>query len=419
MTRTKAQDLLLTMFRAAISAADPRDVLTPYLPEKPEGRVTVVGAGKASAAMARAVEAAWPDMDMTGAVVVPYGHGAPTKRISVLEAAHPVPDRAGLAAANMLLELAWGARQGDLVLALISGGGSALLPCPQPPLTFDDEVAINRRLLRSGLAIDDMNKIRRRMSVIKGGGLARAAAPARVVTLAISDVPGDDPAAIASGPTIPDPSASEDLSTLAAALGDGLPEGFLSLLAAPDVERDTGPADVRLIATPQMALDAAAATADLSNVHPVLLGDALEGEARELGRVMAGVARSVAAHGLPSRPPAALISGGETTVTIGAGTPGRGGRNTEFLLSLALELDGAKGIYAIAGDTDGIDGSEDAAGAIISPDTLRDMRRAGIDPTAALAAHDSYSAFDAIGALIKTGPTLTNVNDFRVILITD
>ncbi|MBV7379958.1 glycerate kinase type-2 family protein [Maritimibacter dapengensis] len=417
MSREKAQELLLTMFRAAVSAADPRDVLKHYLPEVPTGRVIVVGAGKASAAMAQTVEDLWPDADVTGAVVVPYGHVVQTQRICIMEAAHPVPDRAGLEAAKTLLDIASSATAEDVVLALISGGGSSLLPCPKAPLTFEDEVHVNRLLLRSGLAIDDMNKVRRRISAIKGGGLARAATPAKVVTLAISDVPGDNPAAIASGPTVPDPSASEDLSSLAKALGQDLPTKVKDILSQTNVSDTIGSVDFRLIAAPQKSLETAALLAKKSGVLPILLGDALEGEARDLGAFMAGIARSVSTHGTPGHPPAVLISGGETTVTIGDETPGRGGRNTEFLLSLALELNGTEAVYAIAGDTDGIDGTEDAAGAIIGPNTLRDMRRAGIDPVAALADHNSYAAFAAIGALVKTGPTLTNVNDFRAILV--
>lgn len=415
MTDDQAQALLRAMFDAAIAAADPRRVLAAHLPPRPAGRCIVVGAGKSAAAMAAALEDAWPDVDLSGVVVTRYGHAVPTRRIRVLEAAHPVPDAASVDAGRQILACARAAGPGDLVVALISGGGSAVMAAPRAPLTLADKVAVNRLLLRSGLTIEDMNRIRRRLSDIKGGGLARAAHPARLVTLAISDVPGDDPAAIASGPTVPDPSAGMDLSPLVARLGPDLPAAARDLLLAePDPQPDFQ-ADFRLIATPQMSLLAAAQVARDAGVTPVLLGDALEGEARELGTVMAGIARAVAAHATPAAAPAVLLSGGETTVTIGATQPGRGGRNTEFLLSLALSLRGHAGIWALAGDTDGIDGTEDAAGALIGPDLL--ARASGLDPAAMLAGHDSYGLFDATGSLLRTGPTLTNVNDFRAVLV--
>ena len=417
MTPDDATDLLRRMLDAAIGAADPARVLARHLPDPPAGRVIVVGAGKAAAAMAAAVESAWPDVDLTGTVVTRYGHAVPTRRIAVREASHPVPDAAGLAAAEEILSLADGAGPDDLVLALISGGGSALLSLPKPPLTLDDKIAVNRLLLSSGLAIDDMNRVRRRLSRIKGGDLARAAAPARVVTLAISDVPGDDPAAIASGPTVPDPGAADDLSPLVARLGPGLPDAARALLAARPAPAEPFDADYRLIATPMMALLAAAEVARDAGVTPLILGDAIEGEAREAGVVMAGIARAVAAHGHPVTPPAVLLSGGETTVTMAGGPGGRGGRNTEFLLSLMHDLGGHPGIHAMAADTDGIDGTEDAAGAIAGPDLIARAIGAGHDPTASLAAHDSYTLFDAAGALVRTGPTLTNVNDVRAVLI--
>jgi len=416
----KADDalaLLRRMMDAAIAAADPATVLAHHLPEKPSGRCIVIGAGKSAAAMARAVELAWPDVDLSGVVVTRYGHSVPTERIVVREASHPVPDAAGEAATREILEAARTARSGDLVLALISGGGSALMTLPAPPLTLADKIEVNRLLLKSGLTIDDMNRVRRRLSLVKGGGLARAVGPARLVTLAISDVPGDNPSAIASGPTVPDPSAGEDLSHLVARLGPSLPDAAKSLLLASggnELDFDT---DYRLIAAPQMSLEAAAEVARGAGIMPVILGDALEGEARELGIVMAGISRSVAAHGTPVSAPAVLLSGGETTVTIGDTPPGKGGRNTEFLLSLAVALDGHPGIHAVAADTDGIDGTGDAAGALIGPDTLARARSSGCDPRQFLAAHDSYALFDRIGCLIRTGPTLTNVNDFRAVLI--
>lgn len=411
------EGLLKAMFQAAIDAADPAAILADHLPEKPTGRCIVIGAGKSAAAMARAVERAWPDVDLSGVVVTRYGHSVRTERIVVREASHPVPDAAGEAAAREILETARTARSGDLVLALISGGGSALMTLPAPPLTLPDKIEINRLLLKSGLTIDDMNRVRRRLSLVKGGGLARAVGPARLVTLAISDVPGDNPAAIASGPTVPDPSAGEDLSHLVARLGPSLPNAARSLLLAPVEDARGFDTDYRLIAAPQMSLEAAAEVARKAGVTPVILGDALEGEAREMGIVMSGIARAVAAHGTPVSAPAVLLSGGETTVTIGDTPPGKGGRNTEFLLSLAAALDGHPGIHALAVDTDGIDGSEDAAGALIGPDTLTRARASGCDPRQHLAAHDSYTLFDRIGCLIRTGPTLTNVNDFRAVLI--
>lgn len=417
MTVDDAPALLRRMMEAAIAAADPATVLARHLPEKPKGRCIVIGAGKSAAAMARAVELAWPDVDLSGVVVTRYGHGAPTRRITVREASHPVPDAAGLAAAQEILRTAKSAGSDDLVLALISGGGSSLMPLPVPPLTLEDKITVNRLLLRSGLTIEDMNRVRRRLSMIKGGGLALAAAPARLVTLAISDVPGDDPAAIASGPTVPDPTAGEDLTHLADRLGPDLPLAAREVLTAPPEPAARFDADYRMIATPQMSLEAAADVARAAGITPVLLGDALEGEARELGIVMAGIAKSVSQHGNPAPAPAVLLSGGETTVGIGATKPGRGGRNTEFLLSLAVALQGHKRIHAVAVDTDGIDGTEDAAGALIGPDLLTRAADLALDAKSFLAGHDSYSLFDATGDLIRTGPTLTNVNDFRAVLI--
>ena len=412
-----AKDLLRQMLDAAIAAADPATVLARHLPEKPAGRCIVVGAGKSAAAMARAVELAWPDVDLSGVVVTRYGHAVPTRRIPVREAAHPVPDEAGHRAAAEILQTAQEAGSEDLVLALISGGGSALMTLPVPPLTLAEKMQVNRLLLASGLTIEDMNKVRRRLSLVKGGGLARAASPARLVTLAISDVPGDDPAAIASGPTVPDPSAGADLSHLVARLGPTLPEAAREILLCPSQPQPDFTPDFRMIATPQMSLEAAADVARAAGITPLMLGDALEGEASQLGIAMAGIARSCAAHGTPVKPPAVLLSGGETTVTIGDRKPGRGGRNTEFLLSLALALNGNPRIHALAADTDGIDGTEDAAGAIITPETLTEARAAGVSPRAYLDDHDSYSLFDRTGSLIRTGPTLTNVNDFRAILV--
>ncbi len=409
------KDLLKRLFGAAVDSADPAKTVARHLPERPRGRVVVVGAGKSAAAMARAVEAEWSDV--TGVVVTRYGHAVPTRNIEVIEASHPVPDQAGADAAQRILAAVRELGPDDLVLALISGGGSALMTAPASGLTLADKMQVNKLLLASGAPISVMNRVRRRLSAIKGGRLALAAAPAKVVTLAISDVPGDDPLAIASGPTVYDPDAGIDLSSIAAALGHDLPEAARPLLLEAHEPLPAFEADYRMISTPLLALQAAAEIAKAAGVTPLILGDAIEGEAAAAGQVMAGIARSAALHGLPVTGPAVLLSGGETTVSIGASKPGKGGRNTEFLLALAVALDGQPGIHALSGDTDGIDGSEDAAGAIITPDTLARARAAGLDPRAVLAAHDSYSLFDRIGDLVKTGPTLTNVNDFRAVLI--
>ncbi len=413
----RARTALRAMFDAAVASADPRRVLAAHLPPRaelrPGGRVVVVGAGKSAAVMAAALEDAWPDVAMAGIVVTRYGHNAPTRRIEVMEAAHPVPDANSEAGARRVLDAVHGLGPDDLVLALMSGGASALLELPAPGLTLADADRVNRALLKSGAAIGEMNAVRKHLSAIKGGRLAAAAAPARVVTLVISDVPGDDPATIGSGPTVPDPTTWADVRAIAARHGLALP-------------RDDGPEtpkpgeivpDIRMIATPAMALAAAAEAARAHGLTPLVLGDALEGESRELGTVMAGIAASARLHGQPLPPPCVLLSGGETTVTIGAGPAGRGGRNTAFLLGLALALRGAPGIWALAGDTDGIDGTEDAAGAVVTPTTLDRARAAGLDPRRILAEHDSYGLFDAVGDLVRTGPTLTNVNDLRAILV--
>jgi hydroxypyruvate reductase len=421
MDDVRARSLLRAVFDAAVAAADPRVVLARHLPEKPAGRSIVVGAGKSAAVMAAALEEAWPDVPLSGLVVTRYGHAVPTHRIAVMESSHPVPDANGEKAARRMLEIVRDLRADDLVVALISGGASALLPLPAPGLTLADKQEMNRALLASGATISEMNTVRKHLSGIKGGRLAAAAAPARVVTLAISDVPGDDPAVIGSGPTVPDPSTFADTRAIIARHGI-TPSVAVAARLAQDADETPKPGSLprveyRLIATPMMALRAAAETARGHGVAPLILGDALEGESREMGVVMAGIARSVRTHGLPLAAPALLLSGGETTVTIGQGPAGRGGRNTEFLLGLAVALTAAPRIWAIAGDTDGIDGTDDAAGAIVAPDTLARARAAGLDARATLARHDSYSLFDAIGDLVRTGPTLTNVNDVRAILI--
>ncbi|NKE45997.1 glycerate kinase [Roseomonas frigidaquae] len=427
-TDAAARAALKDVFAAAVASADPRIVLARHLPDPPAGgRVVVVGAGKSAAVMAAAVEAAWPDQALTGLVVTRYGHGHPTSRIEVLEASHPVPDAAGAAAAERLLQAVGGLTEADLVLFLVSGGGSALTTLPAPGLTLDDLMAVNRALLASGATINEMNCIRRHLSAFSGGRLALAAAPARVVTLAISDVPGDDPAAIASGPTVPDPSSFEQARALVAHYRMDLPAAVVAHLAQAAEETPKpgdprlGEVDYRFIATPRLALEAAAAKARALGLTPLILGDALEGEAREVGKVLAGIALSARAHGHPLPGPCLLLSGGETTVTIGpeVGGPdrGRGGRNGESLLGCAVALAGAPGIWALMGDTDGIDGSEDNAGAICAPDTLARARAAGLDPRAVLGRHDSYSLFQALDDLLVTGPTLTNVNDLRAVLV--
>jgi hydroxypyruvate reductase len=408
--------LLRNLFAACVGAADPRQVLPGALPEKPAGRCIVVGAGKASALMAQVVDQTWPDVALSGVVVTRYGHAVPAGRITVLQAGHPVPDAASEAAARAILSCVTGLGPDDLVLALISGGGSAVMALPAEGLTLADKQTITRGLLYSGATIAEMNAVRRRLSAIKGGRLAAAAAPARVVTLAISDVPGDDPAVIASGPTVPDPVSKESVEDILQRHRINIPPAAAAAIA----RRQPHPshAEFRLISSPAMALQAAAAVAHHAGTFPLILGDALEAEAREAGRLLAGIARGCRTHATPARPPCVLLSGGETTVTIGRGAAGRGGRNTELLASMALQLDGAPGIWALAADTDGIDGTENAAGAMIDPLTLARAKAAGLDARTMLDRHDTYSFFAALDALVITGPTLTNVNDFRAILIT-
>jgi glycerate-2-kinase len=411
---------LRALFEAAVAAADPAVVLPAHLPEPPRGRTIVVGAGKASAAMGLALERHWRG-ELSGLIVTRYGHGAPCERIEVVEAAHPVPDEAGRAAAERILALVGGLGEDDLVIALISGGGSALLTLPAEGLSLADKQGINRALLRSGASIDEMNCVRKHLSRIKGGRLAAAAFPARTISLLISDVPGDDPAVIASGPTVPDPTTSADARAILARYAIDLAEPIRRHLLRADAEtiKPGDPrlarAETRLIAAPQLSLEAAAAVARREGVTPLLLGDALEGEAREVGKVLAGVAGSVAVHGVPVAVPGVLLSGGETTVTVRGG--GRGGRNVEFLLGLAVALDGLPGVWAIAGDTDGIDGAEEIAGAIVAPDTLARARALGLEPRAMLGDNDAHSLFEALGEQVITGPTLTNVNDFRAVLV--
>jgi len=418
----QARAILRALFDAAVAAADPRKVLAAHLPPKPtKGRCIVVGGGKSAAVMAAALEDAWPDVPLEGTVVTRYGHAVPTRRIEVIEASHPVPDANSQAGALRLLEQVRGLTQDDLVIALMSGGASSLLAAPAPGIRLADKQAINRALLACGANITEMNAVRKHLSAIKGGRLAAAAAPARVVTLAISDVPGDDPAVIGSGPTVPDRTTFAEARALIARYGL-TPSPAVAARLAQDTDETPKPGSLphtefRMIATPMMALHAVADTARGLGLSPLILGDALEGEAREMGTVLAGIARSVRTHGQPLAPPAVLLSGGETTVTLGSGPYGHGGRNTEFLLGLAIALDGAPGIWAVAGDTDGVDGMDEVAGALLTPDSLVRVRALGLDPRAMLAGHDSHSLFKAVGDLIVTGPTLTNVNDIRAILI--
>ncbi|MDR3508245.1 MAG: glycerate kinase [Caulobacteraceae bacterium] len=420
-TDATARDLLRRMFDAAVARAAPGPAVLRHLPDKPRGRCVVVGAGKAAAAMAAALDAAWPDVDLSGVVVTRDGHAVPAGRIEVLEASHPVPDARSEAAARRMLAAVAGLGPDDLVVALISGGGSALLALPAPGVTLADKQAMTRALLASGAAIGEINAIRKHLSAIKGGALAAAAAPAPVVSLVISDVPGDDPAMVASGPTVPSRPDPGVIRAIAARYAASLPPHLAELLQrpAPPMAPPNGRTEAHIIAAPLASLEAAAEVARADGVQPLILGDAIEGESRELGVLLAGIARSVGHNGLPLAAPAVLLSGGETSVTLGAAPPGRGGRNTECLLSLAAALDGAPGIWAIAGDSDGIDGTEDAAGALITPDTLARGRAAGLDARAVLAAHDSYSYFAALGDLVVTGPTLTNVNDIRAVLVTE
>jgi len=414
------RSFLRRLFDAAIAAADPLEVVPPHLPAPPRGRTLVVGAGKASAKMAAAVERHWPG-PLEGLVVTRYGHAVPCRRIEIVEAAHPVPDAAGLEAARRMLDLVGGLGEEDLVIALISGGGSALLTLPAAGLTLADKQAINRALLRSGATILEMNCVRKHLSAIKGGRLAAAAYPARMQALLISDVPGDDPAVIASGPTVADPTTFAEALAILEKYGIHEPEAVIRHLREAR-EETPKPGDPRLsrtenviVARPQQSLEAAAECANEEGIAPLLLGDAIEGEAREVGRVMAGIAWSVLRHGHPLPAPCVLLSGGETTVTVRG--RGRGGRNVEFLLSLAIALEGADRVWAVAGDTDGVDGAEEVAGAVITPDTLARAAAAGIDARAMLADNDAHGFFETLGDRLVTGPTLTNVNDFRAILV--
>jgi hydroxypyruvate reductase len=433
------QALLRALYAAAVARALPADITAAHLPAPPDptvGRTLVLGAGKAGGAMAAAVDALWPaDAPLSGLVVTRYDHVPPAYRakpgrIEVVEARHPVPDEAGRRAAQRIVDLTQGLTQDDLVLCLISGGGSALLSLPAPGLAFEDKQVINSALLRSGAAIDEMNTVRKHLSAIKGGRLAALCAPARVLTLLISDVPGDDPSVIASGPTVPDASSCADALAILARYGIPLPAVARAGLESGAFETPK-PGDVcfaghevRLIATPQQSLEAAAALARRHGLAAHILSDEVEGESREVGKVHAALARAVARHGQPpSAPftrPCVILSGGETTVTVRAQPGkggGRGGRASEFLLGCAIALQGQPGVWALSADTDGIDGIEHNAGALITPDTLARATALGLKPAEFLDRHDAFSFFEALGDLLVSGPTFTNVNDFRALLV--
>ena len=408
------------MFDAAVAAAQPALCLPPHLPPPPKGRTIVIGAGKASAAMARALEDHWSG-PLEGLVVTRYGYEVPCERIEIVQAAHPVPDAAGIEAAERIRQLVTGLTADDLVIALISGGGSSLLVAPGEGLTLADKQAVNTALLHSGASISEMNCVRRHLSSLKGGRLAAVCHPAQVLTLLISDVPGDDPIDIASGPTVADPTTCADALAIVDRYRINVPPAVRSLLGSgvgetvkPGDPRLTG-IQTRMITAPQIALEAAAQVARDAGITPYILGDSLEGEARDLGKAMAGIARQVAVHGQPFKTPCVLLSGGETTVTLRG--KGRGGRNVEFLLSLAVALNGQPGVYALAGDTDGVDGAEEIAGAILTPSTLARAWALGTNPRSSLDNNDGHGFFQALGDSVVTGPTLTNVNDFRAITI--
>jgi hydroxypyruvate reductase len=417
----EAKALLKAMFDAAIAAAQPDKCVPPHLPAPPRGRLVVIGAGKASAAMARAVERHYPGK-LEGLVVTRYGYAVPCERIEIVEAAHPVPDAAGEQAAKRMLDMVRGLSPDDTVLCLISGGGSSLLPLPLEGITLEDKQLVSRALLASGASIGEMNCVRRHLSAIKGGRLAAACHPAHVLTLLISDVPGDEACDIASGPTAADPSTCQDALDIVRRYGIALPPKLRQVLESGAGE-SVKPGDARLaghelrfVATPQMALEAAARVAMDADVKVHILGDSLEGEAREVGKLMAGLALQVARRGQPFAAPCILLSGGETTVTVRG--DGRGGRNVEFLLAAAIALRGKPGVHGLAGDTDGVDGQEEIAGAYFSPDTLARAFAREIRPMRSLDRNDGHGFFQALGDSIVTGPTLTNVNDFRAILIT-
>lgn len=413
--------LLAELFNAALHAADPLETIGAHLPPPPKGRTVVIGAGKAAARMAQGVERRWQG-PLGGVVVTRYGHGAPTRHVQVIEAGHPVPDEASAAAARRMLAAVRGLGPDDMVLCLMSGGGSALMSLPAGDTTLQEKREINQALLRSGAPIAAINTVRKHLSAIKGGRLALACGAARVVTLVLSDVPGDDPAVVASGPTLPDASTAQDALRILGQYGIAIPPSVRAVLEDPGQESPK-PGDPRLegnsvavIASARQALQAAADAARAEGLRPLVLSDRLEGEARTVAQAHAALVQSVIEHGSPLRPPCVILSGGETSVTVRGS--GRGGRNAEYLLALAVALQGAPGVHAIACDTDGIDGTEDNAGAVLAPDTLQRAAALGLNARALLDNNDGYSFFAALGDLVVTGPTRTNVNDFRAILIT-
>lgn len=420
MVTVDKENILRQMFLAAIAAAQPSICLPAYLPKQPKGRTIVIGAGKASAAMAQVLESHWQG-SLEGMVVTRFGYEVPCQKIEIIQASHPIPDQAGLSAALRIQALVKNLTADDLVIALISGGGSSLLTLPAEGLTLQDKQSINTALLKSGANISEMNCVRRHLSAIKGGRLAAACHPAKVLTLLISDVPGDSPRDIASGPTVADSSTCADALAIAKRYKIDLPNAAFELLSngtGESIKSD----DKRLIGNqtciitaPQIALEAAAEVARNAGITPYILSDSMEGEAREIGKAHAGIVKQITHHGQPFKPPCVLISGGETTVTVKGS--GRGGRNVEFLLSLAIELDGIQNVYAIAGDTDGVDGAEEIAGAVINPETLERAWALGINPKVCLEANDGHGFFQSLGDSVITGPTLTNVNDFRAIFI--
>lgn len=415
------REFLATLFQAAVAAADPVKALKGNLPEPPKGRTVVIGAGKGAAQLAAAFEALW-DAPYQGLVVTRYGYACETQNIEVLEASHPVPDAAGLHAGERLLEAVAGLTEDDLVIALVCGGGSALLPAPPNGLTLDDEIAVNEALLASGAPISEMNTVRKHVSRIKGGRLAAAAHPARVVSLVVSDIPGDNPAYVASGPTVPDTGTREDALRIIAQYGMALPPSVMQHLETQAADApNPGDAvfanhDVRVIASAALSLDAAKRASEAKGISAMILSDAIEGEAKDIGRMHGAIARQIALTNAPFPRPVVLLSGGETTVTVRA--KGRGGRNGELALALGKDLQGLSDVTALAADTDGIDGTEDNAGAFVDTTTWSRAIAGGMDPNGMLAQNNSYPAFDALGDLFKTGPTGTNVNDFRAVLIT-
>lgn len=418
---TDTRAFFTSLFDAAVSAADPHRSMLRYMPEKPKGRTVVIGAGKGAAQMAAAFETAW-DAPLTGLVVTRYGYETACERIGVIQAAHPVPDEAGMVATKRLFEMLEGLTEDDLVVALVSGGGSALLPSPPEGMSLDDEIAVNEALLASGAPISAMNTVRKHLSRVKGGRLALAAYPARVVSLIVSDIPGDNPAFVASGPTVPDTASRANALAIVDAYRLTLPEAAIRHLNsdAADAPKPDDPRfarnEVHVIASAARSLEAAANEAKTQGIEAVILSDAIEGEAREVAGMHAAIAREIAARDRPFTKPVLLLSGGETTVTIRE-KGGKGGRNSEFLLAFAVGIDGVEGISGFAADTDGIDGSEDNAGAFADFTSAARMRAAGHDPNAALMRHDAWTAFSAIDDLFVPGPTGTNVNDLRAILI--